>query len=404
MKLQPHRLPRVADSVIAASLAAALIAGAASAALAAPQSEERLALKAAEVVIAPGKTIPRGVVIVEGGRITAVGTDLGIPRGARVADFGSATIAAGLVDASTEAGAEGEITDATFAFTPGVRAIDAFRPEQRAFLRAVSEGVTSVALAPGDGNVISGVGAVVKTGGPSRILMAESFLKLSVTGSALGSERYPTSVSTALAELRARFAAVGKDPAAAKATDDATAREMRFLARARKDLRPWFAVSGPTEVRQVLRLAKDLELKPVLIARGDLVEAAAEIAEAKVPVCLGPLGFDASRAELRQPLALDRAGVEIAFASMQPSAHPLSLRLTASLAIASGLDRNTALAAISSTPARWLGVADRVGTVEVGRDADLVVYSGDPTNLASSVVAVYVNGARVLGPHDGRQE
>ena len=75
-------------------------------------------VKAARVVVAPGKVIPRGVIVIEDGKIAAVGTDLGVPQGARVLDYGDAIISAGLVDARSETGAEGETVDNASAFTP----------------------------------------------------------------------------------------------------------------------------------------------------------------------------------------------------------------------------------------------------------------------------------------------
>jgi len=349
----------------------------------------RLAVKAANVIVAPGKSLPRGVILIEDGKIAAVGTDLGVPRGARVEDFGDATICAGFVDAHAQYGSWAEVTDTTNAFTPSVRAVEAFRPARRDWARAAAEGVTTVALAPSGENVIGGLGAVVKVAGKAPVLRDEAMLVLSLAPSAIRGDRFPTSFGGAIGEIERRFRAAGADPAKASGAD------ARAMARARKELRPWIEIADPSAVRRWLRLAKELELSSVVLAYGNLIDAAGDLAAAKTPVVLWPSDFNTSGADLRQPAELSKAGVEIAIATFAPLRNALSMRLAAALAVANGLDRATALAAITTTPAKLLGVADRVGTLEAGRDADFVVFTGDPLHLASGVRATFVNGERV---------
>jgi imidazolonepropionase-like amidohydrolase len=149
----------------------------------------------------------------------------------------------------------------------------------------------------------------------------------------------------------------------------------------------------------VIALAKDVGCSPVVVATGDLTEAAAELAEAKIPVVLPALTLSSTPRERRVPAALVKAGVEIAFSTMGTrfEGAPASLRLGAILAAASGLDRFVAFAAISTTPAKLLRWQENVGTVEAGRDADLVVFGGDPMNLASPILAVFCGGNPITG-------
>ncbi|HKD99715.1 MAG TPA: amidohydrolase family protein [Planctomycetota bacterium] len=371
------------------NVAVGFVAVVAASAIASQGERPRLVFKAAHVVVSPGKAIPRGVIVVEDGRITSVGTDLGVPRGAAVVDYGEATIAPAFVDAHSQLGAAGEITDTSEAFTPGVRAIDALRPASRDLARAAAEGIVTFGLAPTGENVIAGLGAVVRTAGPiaGRTIRDEAFLEISLAPSALRRDRYPATIGAALSEIRKRFEAPAGD-----AARDADA---RALAIARRSGEVWLEVSDPSALRLGLALARDLSLRPVVVATGDLVEVASEIAAAKAPVVLPPLDFRSRQAELRAPAAYAKAGVEIAFGTFEPEHAPLALRLSASLAAASGLDAKQALAAITTVPARLLGVADRVGTLEAGRAADLVVLSGDPVALTSGVRAVYAGGTRI---------
>jgi imidazolonepropionase-like amidohydrolase len=357
------------------------------------KAPSRIVVKAARVVVAPGKVIPRGVIVIEDGKIAAVGTDLGVPQGARVLDYGDAIISAGLVDARSETGAEGETVDNASAFTPAVRVVDAFRPGARTLERAAAAGITTVGLAPEGRNVMSGIGAVVKTGSPGRVVKDETYLLCSFDGMALAPDRFPTSFGAALAEFGKRIREAAADPAKAKSLDG------KALARVGKDLRPWIEVPDAAAFHQIWKLCQELKIVPVVIATGDLSEVAREIAQAKIPVVVRSLTFDSTPIERRFPADLAKAGVEIAFASggTGGNASAIDLRVGAALAAASGLDRNVAFAAITTNPAKWLGIEAQAGAVEAGRDADLVVWSGDPMNLASGVRAVFVDGALVEG-------
>lgn len=350
----------------------------------APADRSRVAVKAATVILEPGKSIPRGVVIVEDGKITAAGTDLGVPRGARVLDYGDATVCAGFVDANAQHGLWSEITDSTFAFTPALRAVDAFKSRHLDWSRAAAEGITTVGLAPSGENVVGGIGAVVKTAGDARIVREEAFLKLSLGPAAFRNDRYPASLGAALAELERRFR-----------PGDGGGADAAAMARARKDLRPWVEIADAAAVRRWLQLAKSLEMSSVVLSYGTLTDAAADLAAAKTPVVVWPSDFNTRLADLRQPAELSKAGVEIAIATFAPLRSAASLRLAAALSAANGLDRTRAFAAITTVPAKLLGVSDRVGTVAPGRDADLVVLSGDPIDLASGVRAVLVAGEPV---------
>jgi imidazolonepropionase-like amidohydrolase len=355
-----------------------------------PAPPERVVVKAARVVVSPGKTIPRGVIVLEDGKIAAVGTDLGAPQGARVLDYGDATVCAGFVNCHTAAGAENEITDTTEAFTPAVRAADAVRERRRAFVRAAEAGLTTAALSPDGRNLAGGVAALVKTGQRARVFRVDAYLKLSLAPNAFQDDRFPTSLSAGLTALNRLWREAGGDPARVK--DPSLAPLAR--AKASKDFRPWIEAADPACVRQVIALAKDVGCSPVLVATGDLTEAAAEIAEAKIPVVLPVLTLGSTPRERRAPAALVKAGVEIAFCTMGTrfEGGPASLRLGAILAAASGLDRFVAFAAITTTPAKLLKCESQVGAVEVGRDADLVVLGGDPMNLSAPILAVFCGG------------
>lgn len=356
---------------------------------------ERLVVKASRIVPSPGKSIPRGVLVIEGGKIAAIGTDLGVPKGARVLDYGDAVVCAGFVNCHTAAGIDGAVTDTTEAFTPAICAADAVERRRRGFDRAAAVGVTTIGFSPDGRNVVGGTAALVKTGPEASVVRREAYLKISLSNAAFDSERFPTSLAGGLGALNRAWKEAGSDPARVKEPG------AKILARARaaKGLRPWIEAGDPAVARQVIAMAKDLGFSPVVVAAGDLTEAASELAAAKIPVVVPVPVLDSDRRERRAPAEYAKAGVEIAFCTMgmRNEGSPESLRLGAVLAAATGLDRVAAFAAISTNPAKILGCEAEVGSLDVGRDADLVVFGGEPMNLAAPILAVFASGVPVGG-------
>lgn len=359
---------------------------------------QRQVLKAGTVLLEPGKSIPRGVVIIENGKITAVGTDLGVPVGAQVTDFGTAVISAGIVDSQSQRSVEGDTTDTTFSMTPAVRVADAVRENATNARIAAELGVTTSALAPTGDNVVGGIGCIVKNAGPGRMVREEAFLKLSFSNKAFDSDRFPATFPTAHAQLRKIIGAAGSDPA------KTTSRELKPFARMKSDLRPWIEVDSPIAVRRALAFAKEFALKPVLVVDGDIRGAVEEIAAAQVPVVLPTMGIAASPAAYHLLEAIAKAGVEFAFATGigGGSAGGAELRRSAAAAAILGISTTKAHASITTVPARLLGAEGVVGRIEAGRDADLMVTSGDPLSLQSRILGVYIRGA-LIRPEGSRR-
>lgn len=348
----------------------------------------RIAVKAARIVVAPGKSIPRGVMIIENGKVAAVGADLGIPKNAVLKDYSKDWVYPGFVDIHSDAGGFGDITDTTVAFTPGLRAIDAYRANDLALQRAAAAGITTSALSPDGSNVVAGVGAVLKTAGDDSVVKPEAFLKCSLAEAALRDDRYPTSSATAIGKLFEML----KEPRAPWLA--LMPRDQVVLGRAAKDLRPMIEIDQLSTLRRTLALAKELKLRPAVVARGDFSEAAQELAAAKVPVVLPQLTFASTPNHRRQVETYLKAGAEIFFANLDStrSETPVDLRVAAALAMPLGMSSDAALRMVTSGPAAFLGIEGRTGTLEVGRDADFIVSSGDLFHLTSSIRAVAVGG------------
>jgi imidazolonepropionase-like amidohydrolase len=161
-----------------------------------------------------------------------------------------------------------------------------------------------------------------------------------------------------------------------------------------------FDVQRAADIRQVLALAQREHLRIAVRGAAEAWRVAAELAQAEVPVLLDPLddlpqSFDAIGATLENAARLERAGVRIAFSFNDPQPHNIrKLRQGAGIAVAHGLPFEAALAALTRTPAEIFGVGDRNGSIERGRPADLVLWSGDPLEVTTLADAVFIQGVQ----------
>ena len=371
--------------------------------LQAPPADGPLLLKDARVVTVAGAERAKASVLVVDGKIAKIGETLEAPANARVVDLAGKVLLPGLVDAGGRLALEDAPNEEGSEVTPGVSALDALEPGSPSLRRAALSGVTTAYAGPGNRNVIGGLGAVVKTAGPDRYraLRARADLK-----TALGSEpssgnysprgspatffaRRPTTRMGVVWEFRKAFA----DARDGRFPDGEGASLTEALA---GKLLVRVAASKATDVETATSLAAEFGLSIILEDAQEAWKLAELLGRLKIPVILRPV-FDATSADAR-PDALSRlraAGVDVALAA--PGSDPETLRAAAAFAVRHGASRDEALRAVTSAPARILGVADRVGTIEVGRDADLVAFSGDPLDPRSTVERVWVGGRLVTG-------
>jgi imidazolonepropionase-like amidohydrolase len=367
-----------------------------------------------------------GVVLVDDGRIVAVGKDLEIPAGARVVDYGpDAVIAPGLVAADSSFGLA-RPSERTADL--GVLAIDGFDP-YASYVFALQEGVTSAYLPPARGRLIAGQGAVVKlggrgtSGGDARVLSASAMIHGAVSAEARNTPGYwqppipatvdvgmgfeqpqlPRSLMGAIVGLR-EILDVAQGNGGDRGYGPGLGAKVREMIAAK---RPWrMAAANEPEVRALLELFGEKGL-PLVIDGLGASEVSPELAAAigkagasaivEAPYDPNRPGRDLGKDKtVRLPSfevasALERAGVPFAITtSNQTSAS--ELRFAAEIASRGGLARKDALKAITLSAARILGVADRVGSLAPGKDADFVVYNSHPLEPGSSVVATWIDG------------
>ena len=362
---------------------------------------QTLLLKNATIYTVRGPILQRGDILIRDGRIVTVGRVASIPAGAAVLDLSGKSVMPGIVDANGRF-AMSRDNEQSAEVTPSARALNLLEPAGPELKRALAQGVTSVSLTPGPTNVIGGICAAVRTHGPTRSEM----LIRDATGlrAALGQDvfasnggfrgaggeglasifnRRPNSRMAAVWELRKALFEADRHPALAKAVSG----EMPLRIHARTE----------NDIRVVFTLMDEFNLRRVIL--DDAVEAykvADQIAARRIPVVLGPFSDpqyttpESTDALLNSAGLLSSKEVRIAFGSN--GGDPGLLRAWAAMAVRNGLPHDRALRAITLTAAEVAGVANRIGSIEAGKDADLLVLSGDPLQITSRIEKVVVRG------------
>ena len=379
----------------------------------------RLAIVGGRVIPVAGAPFEDGVVLIADGRIEAAGRDVRVPDGVERVEAAGKVVLPGLVDAHVHLGVHEEgdgwagqdTNELTDPVTPHVRALDAINPADLGFADAVAGGVLTVNVNPGSGNPIGGQTAAVRSAGRSvdeMVLRAPSGMK-----SALGEN--PKRVYGE----RKQFPSTRLGTAAA--IRDALVKTANYLAKrdhdgdepAERDLR-WEALglvlTGEIPWRQhchraddiatAMRLADEFGYRLVIDHGTEAVLLADRLAERGIPVLIGPLLTSRSKVELRNrslanPARLAAAGVELGIITDHPVVPVHLLHVQAALAVREGLDPAAALRAVTLTPARILGLEDRLGSLEPGKHATLCVWSGDPLDARSRVESAWIEGRQV---------
>ena len=351
----------------------------------------RRVLQAAAYVDAEGQIAKGGVLVIDGEKIVQLGGDP--PADLPVDAYPGAVLCPGLIDCHSALGALGGLSERQQAVQPRVNARDAFDRYARQLRLALAAGVTTFALAPDDRNLIGGQMAICQTAGPDgrpRLLTNAGPLKLSLSAQTFRPDRDPTSRSGALGLLRetlevlgvgqsSSFAPLGDDPVAAFAAGRLTG---------------FVTAPGGADVLACLQLAQDYGLRLVPIHTVDARRVAETVAGRVAGIVIGPFDLTTGQRAAVAAGLFARHGTPVAIAGGLPTSPPDSLRLAAAVAARAGLAPPAARRAITAVPAELLGIGDRVGELSAGHQADVVVFSGDPLDLRSRVLAVYVAGRR----------
>jgi imidazolonepropionase-like amidohydrolase len=338
-----------------------------------------LAIQADRVLLGDGQILAPGVILAEDGRITAVGSDLSIPEGA-VLVVHKGTASAGLIALHSHSGTPGEMRDSTRTVMPEARVAYAFDPSHPDFEAAIEAGITSLVLSPLPLSLCGGTSALVKTSG-GVVILKDAQLSLGFSAQSLRSDRAPTSFGGALTELERRF----ENP------------ESSFALASQKKLPVLFETATREDVVRAVNFASRHALTGSIHGAVWAGELSDSIKSAGLSVICGPFQIGEARRDLLAVVALGKAQVPFAFGLDAPWNDAAALRTSAAMCVREGLERAAAWRALTSEAARLVGAGDRVGALAKGMDADIVLWSGDPLDLASSVEAVYIDGKRAWG-------
>jgi len=306
--------------------------------------------------------------------------------------------------------------------TAQVRAVDAINPADLGFRDAITGGVLAANVNPGSGNAIGGQTVAVKCWG--RTVDQMTLRQPSGLKSALGENpkrvygdqrRMPSTrlgvaatIRTALvdaANYLARIEAEGRKPEADRKYVNRDL-NLEALGKVLRGEIPWRQhCHRADDIATAIRIADEFGYD-LVIDHGTEAHLLADILAARgTPVIIGPLLTSRSKVELRNrslanPGLLAQAGVTIAITTDHPVVPIHFLVHQATFAVKNGLDRETALRALTINPARIAGVDDRLGSIEVGKDADLVLWSGDPLDVLSRVERAFIDGVEIYS-HEG---
>jgi imidazolonepropionase-like amidohydrolase len=394
-------------------------------------TETSIAITGGRVVPIEGDPVDGGTVLLRDGKIAAVeGPGFTVPDGVDVVDATGKWVLPGFIDAHAHAGvseeAEGwagqDTNERTSPVTAQVRALDAINPADLGFRDAITGGILAVNVNPGSANPIGGQTAAIKCWGRTvdeMVLREPAGLK-----SALGEnpkrvygdrkETPSTRLGTAAvirsafvealnyqAKLDAAAAAAVAAPGSAAAAPVGRDLKLEALCRVLRREIPWRQhCHRADDIATAMRMAREFGYDLVIDHGTEAYLLADQIAAASIPVIIGPLFTSRSKVELRNrslanPGRLAAAGVTIAITTDHPVVPIHFLIHQATLAVKEGLDPVTALRAVTINPARIIGCDDRIGSLTAGKDADVVIWSGDPLDVMSRAERAYVDGREI---------
>ena len=368
--------------------------------------------------------IPCGQMLVDAGKIIAIGETVDAPAGCEVIDAQGMLVCPGFIDAHTHIGLHEEAVrwegadynEMSNPVTPEMRAIDAINPLDEAFDTALRGGVTTAVTGPGSANVIGGTFCALKLHGDNvddMVIRPAVAMKIAMGENPKGcygqqGKKLPITRMGVAALLRGTLAKAKKyaaDIAAAEAEGKPAPFDFQMEAMLpviRREIPLKAHAHRADDILTVLRVCREFDVDVTLdhVTEGHLIVD--KLVDAGKPVLVGPSLGSKTKFELKEksfatPGILHKAGLEVCIITDAPVIPLNYLPLCAGLAVREGLDEDAAWRAITINPAKVAGIADRVGSLEAGKDADFVLWEGDPLrDIQARTAQVFVDGEPVL--------
>lgn len=360
--------------------------------------------------------IEQGTILLDGEKIAAVGTDVAIPADAQVIDVEGRIVTPGFIDAHTHIGIDEEIhqpigddcNEMTEPNTAELRAMDAINYRDLSFQDAVKAGITTVMITPGSANVFGGLVAVMKTAGRTykeMLLNGEAGLKMAfgenpkrVYGE---KDKTPSTRMATMAIARQGFYEA-KEYLKKSEEDREFSLQTEHIAKALDGGIPVRAhAHRADDIMTAIRLRDEFHLDLVVEHCTDGHLIVDELKEAGVPVAVGPSLSNRAKVEMenvtfRTPGVLASAGIDVAIITDAPCTPIQYLPICAGMAMREGMTEEDAFKALTIVPAKILKVDDRLGSLTVGKDADVVVWNNHPMEIMGRPEMVFVNGKQIV--------
>ncbi len=402
-----------------------LTLGLALAALPAAAQERPVAFTGARLIPITSPPIENGVLVVQGGKIVAVGAagSVRIPNDAEVHDVSGRVIMPGLVDTHSHIGG-GSGGDRSSAMHPDVRILDAIDVRDESIQKAQAGGLTTVNIMPGSGHLMSGQTVYVKLRDGRTIydlLYCKDVLneicggmKMANGTNPIGSSPFPGTRAKSAAIVRNKFVQAQEyrekirrangDPSKMPPRD----LEMEALVQVLEGKRVvHFHTHRHDDILTAIRLQQEFGFRLVLQHASEAYRVVDEIAKAGVPTSIIVLDSPGGKLEAidfsnESGAALEKAGVLVGYHTDDGITDSRFFLRSAAFGVRYGMSREAALYAMTMAGARMLGLDDRIGSLERGKDADFIVLSGDPLSTYTRVLQTWVEGVKVFDLNDPR--
>ena len=384
---------------------------------------EEIAIRGARIMTMEGEPIDNGTILIRGTKIEAVGSSLAVPSGAQVVEAIGLTAMPGIIDAEGVAPGH-KISGITGPMRAELIAGDFFDPYGRDYrpertLRDLAEwGVTAINVKMTDSNVFDGVSSVVKIHAPSsyddHFVKYRAALRINLGEPPRGEEKkYPTTRMGIVAMVRDNFIKAqkyqkkweeftkGSDDNGKKGPPPRDLKMEHLVSALEGEIPVMIHAVEPMDIETAIRIADEFQLRLILSASSMLPEEMVPaLRERGITVVLGTFyahinnhieeqfGFEYETAGM-----LAGKGVPVAFGGLKGETK--LLLVNAGIAVQNGMDHQQALEALTINPARMLGVEDRIGSLTAGKDADVVLYRGDPLEITTPVEKVFISGRLV---------
>lgn len=374
----------------------------------------QMAVKGETVYTMTGEPLQNGVVLINDGKIERVGSasEINIPEGYEV--FEAKVVTPGLIDAHSVVGLAGHYNvdadqdqlETSGAIQPELRAIDAYNAREALVKHLRDHGITTVHTGHGPGALISGQTMIVKTTGQTleEALVDSSTMLAFTMGNMMSREiRKPGTRSKGMAMLRQELIKA-QDYADKRKKGELKSKDLGMEALAdllEAKVKALVTVHKAQDIMTAIRLQKEFGFPMVLDGAAESYLIIEEIKEAGYPVVVHPTMIrtygDSKNASMETAGKLYKAGIPIAFQSGYEGYVPKTrvALFEAAVAAANGLGSEQALEVLTMGAAKILGIEDRVGSLEPGKDADVVMFNGDPLEYITNITGVIIDGKKV---------